>query len=154
MSSDASALRTALADPAEASYGSTRERVLVVAYVGVLTGLIGAMAHYATLHMALAPAWVSRTPGFVLVVVTGLVTKLLAEQMRTSAAAIIVACLAGLGFSVGFEIAPYYLLDIDTIGGYALVQPIAQASLAYVGEQFPLQFLGYILGVIYHGMTA
>lgn len=154
MSSRASTLRTVLTDPARASHGSRAERTLVVLYVGVATGLLAAMAHYVTLHAELAPAWIANGPAFAVALLAGVLTKLLAAQMRTSAAAIIVTCVAGLGFSIAFEIAPYYLLGIDTLGGYAVVVPIAEATLAYVGEQFPLQFLGYVLGVVYHGATA
>lgn len=154
MSSESPGLRSILLTPARASHGGPRERLLVVLYVGGLTGLLASMAHYVTLHTGLAPAWVASTPAFVLVVISGMLTKLLARQMRTSVAAVIVACLAGLAFSIGFEVAPYYLLGIDTLGGYAVVQPTGEATLAFVGEQFPLQFLGYILGVVYDGVTA
>jgi hypothetical protein len=130
------------------------ERAAVVAYVGVATGLLASMAHYVTLHASFAPPWFGRGVGFALVVAAGVLTKLLAEQMRTSAAAIIVACFAGLAFSVAFEVAPYYLLGIDTVGGYAVVVPLGQATLSFLGEQFPLQFVGYILGVVYHGLTS
>ncbi|QLG62921.1 hypothetical protein [Halorarum salinum] len=154
MSSSVSTLRSTVASPARASQGSPRERLVVVLHVGVLTGLLASMAHYVTLHAELAPGWVASAPAFALVVVSGVLTKLLAQQMRTSAAAVLVACLAGLGFSVGFEISPYYLLGIDTIGGYAVVRPVGRAVLAFVGEQFPLQFLGYVLGVVYDGARA
>ncbi|QLG26437.1 hypothetical protein HUG10_02285 [Halorarum halophilum] len=154
MSSRVSTLRSVLTDPARASRRSRAERSLVVLFVGLATGLLAAMAHYVTLHAELAPAWVSNGPAFAVVLLAGVLAKLLAAQMRTSAAAIIVACAAGLGFSIAFEVAPYYLLGIDTLGGYAVVVPIGEATLAFVGEQFPLQFLGYILGVVYHGVTA
>lgn len=154
MPSSVSPVRTVIASPATASHGSLAERTLVILYVGLLTGLLAAMAHYVTLHAELAPAWTANGPAFALIVLSGVLTKLLAKQIRTSAAAIIAACVAGLAFSIGFEVAPYYLLGIDTIGGYAVVRPIGRATLSYVGEQFPLQFLGYILGVVYHGLTA
>lgn len=48
----------------------------------------------------------------------------------------------------------YYLLSIDTVSGYAVVVPVGEATLAYVGEQFPFEVLGYVLGVVYHGITA
>lgn len=154
MSSRASTLRAVLARPARASHGSRVERTLVVLYVGVVTGLLAAMAHYVTLHVELAPAWIATGPAFAVVLLAGVLTKLLAAQMRTSAVAVIVACAAGLGFSVAFEIAPYYLLGIDTLGGYAVVVPVGEATMAFLGEQFPIQFFGYILGLVYHGATA
>lgn len=154
MSRSGSALRTAVARPAAASRGSRAERTWVVVYVGVATGLLAALAHYVTLHGPFAPAWAGTDVWFAVIVLAGVLTKLLAAGMRTSAAAVIVACVAGLGFSVAFAVAPYYLLAIDTIGGYALVVPVGRAALTYVGEQFPLQFVGYLLGVVYHGLTA
>ena len=154
MSRSASALRTAVARPAAASRGSRAQRTWVIVYVGVTTGLLAAMAHYVTLHGSFAPPWTGADVWFSVIVLAGVLTKLLAAGMRTSAAAIIVACVAGLGFSIAFAVAPYSLLAIDTVGGYALVVPVGRAVLAYVGEQFPLQFVGYLLGVVYHGLTA
>ena len=153
MSSSTSTLRAAVADPVRASHGSAAERALVILYVGLVTGLLASMAHYVTLHDSFAPTWLPSPVAFGVVILAGALTKLLAAQMRTSAAALIVACVAGLGFSVAFEVAPYYLLDIGTAGGYAVIVPVGQATLAYVGEQFPLQFVGYLLGIVYHGFT-
>ncbi|WP_435064029.1 hypothetical protein [Halobaculum sp. EA56] len=154
MSDPEPTLLTALARPAEASFGSRRERLLSAGVVGTLAGALGAMATYVLRLQTLAPAWAGETAMAALVVTSGVLVKLLCEQLRTSLAALSVAIVAGGALAFAAAVAPYLLLDISTLGGFALLPVFRDVVTFLVFGQVPLQFVGYLLAIVYDGATA
>lgn len=154
MSDRMSTLRAALARPAEASFGSRRERLLSAGVVGTLAGVLGAMATYTLRLQELSPAWAGDLPMAALVVASGALVKLLCEQLRTSLVALSVAIVGGGALAFATAVAPYLLLDISTLGGLALMPVFRDVITFLVFGQIPLQFVGYLLAIVYDGATA
>lgn len=149
-----STVRDALGRPADASYGSAARRWTAVAFVGLLGGLVAAMGTYVFRLEGLAPAWASATAMGATVVLSGAFVKLLCQNLRASVAAILVAWVVGVAASFVAAVAPYYLLGISTAGGWALL-PTARDALTFaVIWQFPFQFVGYLLAIVYDGARA
>lgn len=154
MSEGRSAVRTALARPAEASYGTRAERLLSALTVGGLAGALAAMATYTLRLQAMAPGWAGDTLMGALVFASGVLVKLLCEQLRTSVLALAVATVGGGLFAFAAAVAPYVLLDISTLGGLALLPALRDALTFLVFGQVPLQFTGYLVAIVYDGVTA
>jgi hypothetical protein len=154
MSDRLRALVGVLARPADASYRSTRVRVAAALYVGVLAGVVGALAMYPFRMTDLAPAWASESVLASVVLATGILVKLLCEQLRASVAAFVVATAVGGLAAIALRVLPFALLGLPALGGYALL-PVAGDTLTFVlFGQFPLQLTGYLLGVVYDGARA
>ncbi|PSQ04062.1 hypothetical protein BRC97_12175 [Halobacteriales archaeon QS_6_71_20] len=143
-----------LTRPADASYGSRRERLLSALTVGLLAGLVGAAAAYTLRRGALAPAWADDTAMATLVFVSGALVKLLCQSLRTSVLALAVATVAGAGLAVATAVVPYLLLDIATLGGLALLPALRDVITLLVFVQIPLQLTGYLVAIVYDGATA
>lgn len=140
--------------PATAARNGRVKRLCAIFWVAGATGLLGAMAIYVFRQTALSPPWVSQRMLAGLVVVSGGLTKLLVDQLSASVAAFIGSVVAGSFILAGFYAAPYFLLDIGTLGGYALLPVIGDAITFAIFGQFPLQITGYLLVVVYDGMWA
>lgn len=153
-SEDRSALVTALTTPAVASYGTRRERYAAALVVGGLAGALGAMATYVLRLQTLAPSWAGETAMGALVLVSGVLVKLLCEQLRTSLSALAVATVAGGALAFAAAVAPYLLLDISTLGGLALLPVFRDVITFLVFGQVPLQITGYLVAIVYDGATA
>lgn len=154
MSEERSSLRRAITRPVEASYGSRRERLVSAGVVGVLAGLLGAMATYTLRLQDLAPQWAGEVSMGVLVLASGVIVKLLCEQLRTSLVALAVATVAGGVLAFAAAVAPYLLLGISTLGGFALLPVFRDVITFLVFGQVPLQFTGYLIAIVYEGATA
>lgn len=149
-----SRIRGALVRPADASYGSATRRWTAVAFVGLLGGLVGAMGSYVFRLEPIAPAWASADVTGAAIVLSGVLVKLLCQNLRASVAAVLVAWVTGAAASVAFAAAPYYLLAIPTAGGWALLPTVRDAVTFAVVWQFPLQIGGYLLAIVYEGLRA
>ena len=149
-----SRVRDALVRPADASYGSAARRWTAVAFVGLLGGLVGATGSYVFRLESIAPAWASSDAMGAAIVLSGVLVKLLCQNLRASVAAVLVAWVTGAAASVGFAVAPYYLLAIPTAGGWALLPTVRDAITFAVVWQFSLQVGGYLLAIVYEGMRA
>ncbi|WP_277553201.1 hypothetical protein [Halobaculum limi] len=154
MSEERPTLLAALKRPAEASYGTRRERLASASIVGVATGALGAMATYALRLQLMAPEWATTTAMGLCVLVSGVLVKLLCEQLRTSLQALVVSTVVGAVLAFATAIAPYYLLDISTLGGFALLPVFRDVITFLVFGQVPLQITGYLLAIVYDGATS
>ena len=150
---DATAWRAVL-QPSTASYGTRRERLVAALVVGTLAGVVAGTAMYGVRQSAVAPAWTSDTLSGALVLVSGGLVKLLCEHLRTSLLALATAVVVGLAVAVASAVAPYVLLDISTLGGLALLPELRDVITLAILGQIPLQFIGYLLGIVYDGATA
>ena len=143
-----------LTRPAEASYRRARVRMAAVLYVGVLAGVVGALAMYPFRMIDVAPAWASESGLAAITLASGALVKLLVEQLRTSVAAFVVASAVGAVAAIALRVLPYLLLGLSSLGGYALL-PVAGDTLTFVlFGQFPLQLAGYLVAVVYDGARA
>ncbi|WP_435128459.1 hypothetical protein [Halobaculum sp. D14] len=147
-------LRRAVRRPAAASYGGTLERAVAVAFVGVVAGVVGALSMYVFRLQGFAPTWASSTLMAGVAVASGLLVKLLCEELRASIAALCLASVVGAAVAVAVNTAPYFLLDIPTLGGLVMLPAIGNALTFALFGQFPLQAGGYLVGVVYDGMYA
>lgn len=154
MSEERSAVRRALVRPAEASYGTRSERVLSALAVGTLAGVLASMATYTLRLQEIAPAWAGDTAMAAIVFLSGVLLKLLCEHLRTSVLALGVATVLGVVVAFAGVVAPYVLLDISTLGGIALLPSLRDAVTFVIFGQIPLQFTGYLVAIVYEGMTA
>ncbi|MFC7098532.1 hypothetical protein [Halobaculum marinum] len=154
MSEGGSLLRTVALRPAEASFGSRRERLASATLIGVLAGVLGATATYSLRLQELAPGWAGEVSMGVLVLASGVLVKLLCEELRTSISALVIAVVAGGVVAFATAVAPYVLLNIDTLGGFALLPTFRDVITFLVFGQVPLQITGYLLAIVYDGATA
>lgn len=154
MSEERSTLRAALTRPAEASYGTPSERLASASIVGVATGALGAMATYALRLQIIAPEWATTTVMGLCVLASGILVKLLCEQLRTSLQALVISTVVGGVLAFATAAAPYYLLDISTLGGFALLPVFRDVITFLVFGQVPLQITGYLLAIVYDGATS
>lgn len=149
-----SQVRAALVRPANASYGSALQRRTAVGFVGLFAGLVAAMGTSVFRLGDLAAPWASAEVIGVAVVLSGALVKLLCQNLRTSIVAFGVAWAVGAAFGLVFAVAPYYLLGISTVGGWALLPELRDVITTSLMYQFPLQIVGYLLAVVYDGLTA
>lgn len=154
MSDSLSSVRETLVRPADASYGSPLQRWAVAGYVGIANGLLGAMAIYVFHHQPLAVEWATPQLMAGVVVLSGILIKLLCQQLRTSVVAFGIALLCGFAVSIAFAVAPYYILNIPTAMGWALLPVVRDAITFVIFGQFLLQITGYLLGVVFDGVRA
>lgn len=154
MSERTSGLWTALTRPARASYGSRRERLLSAAGVGLLTGMVAAMATYTLWQGSLAPGWAGDTVVGALVFAAGALVKLLCQNLKTSVLALSITVVAGAALTAAAAVAPYLLLDIGTLGGIALLPELRDVITLVVFGQVPLLLFGYLIAIVYDGATA
>ncbi|UIO98457.1 hypothetical protein Hbl1158_07740 [Halobaculum sp. CBA1158] len=154
MSDRSAGIRLALARPATASFGTRSQRTIAALTVGVLAGVLGATATYTLRLQTVAPAWAGETAMGALVLVSGAFVKLLCQELRTSVLALVVAVVSGGVLAFAAAVAPYLLLDISTLGGIALLPTFRDVITFLVFGQVPLQLTGYLVAIVYDGMTA
>ncbi|SHG97721.1 hypothetical protein [Halobaculum gomorrense] len=154
MSESRSAIVTAATRPAAASFGTVRERYAAALIVGCLAGALGAMATYVLRLQSLAPSWAGDGAMAALVLASGMLVKLLCEQLRTSLSALAVATVVGAALAFAAAVAPYLLLNISTLGGLALLPVFRDVITFLVFGQVPLQVTGYLMAIVYDGATA
>lgn len=147
-------LRRVLLRPSRAVRTGPAERALAIIVVAVATGLLMAMAMYVLRERTMAPAWASERTMGVIILVAGSFTKLLVDELRASVATFVTALIVAMVGLLGLYVAPFYLLGISTLGGYALL-PIAGDALTFglIG-MFPLAITGWLLVVVWDGMLA
>jgi len=143
-----------LTRPADASYGTRRERLLSALTVGLLAGVVGATAAYVIRRQALAPAWADDATMAALVFASGALVKLLCQSLRTSVLALGVATVAGAVLAVATAVVPFLLLDIGALGELALLLSLRNVITLLAFGQIPLQLTGYLVAIVYDGVTA
>ncbi|MFB6176491.1 MAG: hypothetical protein ABEI99_04995 [Halobaculum sp.] len=154
MSGTENAILSGLTRPRKASYGGRLERLVAVSFVGASTGIAAAMAMYVFRVQEFAPGWATETLMATMVFAGGLLVKLLVGEMRASVTAMGVSVAVGTVLTFAFEIAPFYALGIGTANGYALYVPLRDVITFLVMFQIPLQFSGYLTGVVYDGFRS
>ncbi|MFC7068243.1 hypothetical protein [Halobaculum lipolyticum] len=141
-------------EPATASYGTRREQLVAALVVGTVAGVVAGTAMYSVRQSAVAPGWTSDALSGALVLVSGALVKLLCQHLRTSLLALATAIVVGLGVAGATAVAPYLLLDISTLGGLALLPELRDVITLAILGQIPLQFIGFLLAIVYDGATA
>ena len=65
-----------------------------------------------------------------------------------------VRVVAGAALTAAAAVAPYLLLDIGTLGGIALLPELRDVITLLVFGQVPLLLFGYLIAIVYDGVTA
>jgi hypothetical protein len=139
--------------PSEASYGDALERRVATLFVGITTGVAAAMAMYVFRLQDLSMGWSTEPLMAGLVFLAGALVKLLVPEMRTSISAALLSIFVAAVALTAFQVAPYYLLGLDLVGGLVLVIPLGDMITLLFMFQAPLQFAGFLTAVVVHGMT-
>lgn len=112
------------------------------------------MATYTLWQGSLAPGWAGDTVMGSLVFAAGVLVKLLCQNLKTSVLALSIAIFVGGAVTAAAAVAPYFLLDIGTLGGIALLPELRDVITLLVFGQIPLLLFGYLVAIVYDGATA